>query len=149
MGSYWVKGWWIFWVLAASSGAVVLGWYTVDTAKEGLELATITRTFLMLIVIGVAGFAGRQYSKNKSIEIDYGYKSALAGSYTGLAKAFQEANDELRAKYAIKSMEEILQDPQRNRGKDSVSRSGTKTIETEKEREVQKQTESLMPQNDG
>ena len=109
------KRWWIGVVIGSSVCAIGIGLYTVMNVGEDAGNAIILlRSLLIFIALGVAGFAGKQYSKNKAAEEDYAYKAALVQSYPGLAEEFAK-DPGLREEYVRRLLEEILQDPQRIR----------------------------------
>ena len=106
-----VKVLWLSLGLYAAIAAIILGWLiSSGTSDTGTVLG---RSLVMLVAVGVALFAGRQYAKNKAIEEDYAYKAALVASYPGFASKLD--NEEMQKKYTSKLLEEILQDPQRVR----------------------------------
>ena len=113
----WVKFFWIGLSLFASLGAILLGWYTIKDANIAPGVL-IARTLLLLIAMAIATFAAKQYAKNKIIEEDYSYKSALVGSFPGLIAELEKADPKYREKYVHKFLDELLQDPQRERRQD-------------------------------
>ena len=116
-----VKSFWIGLSLSASIGAVVLGWYTIEDASNTAPEVLIIRTLLLLIAMAVATFAAKQYAKNKIIEEDYSYKSALVGSFPGLIAELDKADPAYRTKYVHKLLDELLQDPQRDRSQNNAN----------------------------
>ena len=117
------KAGWIALLLLASICAIGLGVITIITTDEISTEFVIIRALLLFIAMAVAGFAAKQYAKNKTIEEDYAYKSALAGSFPGLIKELDQADKEKSGyskKYVQKFLSELLQDPQRDRNQDST-----------------------------
>ena len=124
-GSRWVKGFWLGLSILAAVAAVAIGsGWTLGNAADNSAfylgtvefLVVLRHTLMMFVAIGIAGFAGRQYAKNKVIEEDYAYKAALAASFPGFASEFGKPEDaKMREEYISKLLAEILQDPQRER----------------------------------
>lgn len=103
-----------FWLYTSIITVVIAVWLGWQTTQDDITVGRmIVRSFLMTIIISVAVFAARQYSKNKTIEEDYAYKAALVASYPGFAKAIEAP--ELQKQYVTQLLTEILQDPQRAR----------------------------------
>ena len=113
-----VKCFWIGLSLSASLGAIMIGWNTIGDAGNITSQVLIVRALLLFIVMAVATFAAKQYAKNRIIEEDYSYKSALVGSFPGLMAELEKADPKYREKYVHKFLDELLQDPQRERRQD-------------------------------
>ena len=115
---------WILLLLVASVFAILLGLATIIIVDRIEAEFVIIRALLLFIAVAVAGFAGKQYAKNKIIEEDYAYKSALAGSFPGLIKELDQADKEqsgYRTQYVRKFLSELLQDPQRDRSQNNAN----------------------------
>ena len=102
---------WLALGIGAAVVAICLG--LVLSLVEAKLGSLLGRALVMFVAIGVAGFAGKQFAKNKAIEEDYAYKAALLASYPGFASKLE--GDDLQKQYANNLLAEILQDPQRDR----------------------------------
>ncbi len=108
---WWIKLAWLAMGISAVSIAVSIG-YTFLEKDLNIE-AVVGRSLLMTVLVAVAAFFSRQYSRNRVLEEDYAYKVALVASYPGIATEFKDAD--ARKEYVVKLLDEILQDPQRVR----------------------------------
>ncbi len=108
---WWIKLAWLAMGISAVSIAVSIG-YTFLEKDLNIE-AVVGRSLLMTVLVAVAAFFSRQYSRNRVLEEDYAYKVALVASYPGIATEFKDAEE--RKEYVVKLLDEILQDPQRVR----------------------------------
>ena len=117
---------WLFLLILAAAAAVAIGLEWTLLGRGGnddiLHVRTVDaftvlrRALAAFVAIGIAGFAIKQYAKNKTIEEDYAYKAALAASFPGFANELGKPEDEaMRKEYTSKLLAEILQDPQRVR----------------------------------
>ena len=111
-GKWWVKVCWLFLGLLAAGAAIGLGIWLLKSGGISVPIV-LARSLVMFVAIGVAAFAGNQFAKNKAIEEDYAYKSALVNSYPGFASKLED--DNTRKEYTSNLLKEILQDPQRVR----------------------------------
>lgn len=113
-----VKRFWIGLSLLSSASAIGLGWLALESPNDIDSDVLIVRALLLFITMAVATFSARQYAKNKTIEEDYSYKSALVGSFPGLMNELKKADPQYRERYVNKFLDELLQDPQRERRQD-------------------------------
>ena len=127
------KRFWIGLSLLSSAGAIGLGWYALEGADDIVPGVLIVRALLLFIAMAVAAFSARQYAKNKTIEEDYSYKSALAGSFPGFMNELKKADLKYRDRYVDKFLDELLQDPQRERQHDNMDIPDTLRTETLKQ----------------
>ena len=109
------KFFWILLLLSFSGCAIWLGYETITIQSNISGPFVFARTLILFIAVAVAGFAAKQYAKNKTIEEDYSYKSALAGSFPSFIKELNDGNSDYRGMYVEKLLNELLQDPQRER----------------------------------
>ena len=114
------KCFWIALLLLFSGGAIWLGYETITTQSDISGPFVFARTLILFIAMAVAGFAAKQYAKNKTIEEDYSYKSALAGSFPVFIKELNNGTSNYCDIYVEKLLNELLQDPQRDRSQDNV-----------------------------
>ena len=116
---FWPKCFWIVLLLSFSGCAIYVGHETITSQSDISESFVLARTLILFIAMAVAGFAAKQYAKNKTIEEDYSYKSALVGSFPGFIKELNKSSPEHRDTYVNKLLNELLQDPQRDRSQNN------------------------------
>ncbi|MDR0835675.1 MAG: hypothetical protein LBN11_03720 [Tannerella sp.] len=89
----------------------------IDVDNHGISLI-IARIVAVAITVTGATFCAKQYVKQKNIAEDYAYKAVLAKSIIAFADKLKEKGDEnsdIVADYLKKVLNEIHQDPLRQR----------------------------------
>lgn len=133
--SRFVLGGWILGATVCILGAIFITiWIAsgkIDIDSHGISLIT-ARIVAVAITVTGATFCAKQYIKQKNIAEDYAYKAVLAKSIIAFADKLKEKGDEnsdIVAEYLKKVLDEIHQDPLRQRNIKDESVPATTTSE--------------------
>lgn len=134
------------WIIACFACLGTALWFTITLISEKHlaaskdKISPLLLAYPWLIIVGravavsiclsAAAFCARQYTKQKQLAEDYGYKSVLAKSIVAFTQEIKKSDDSKVAEYLTTVLTEIHRDPLRNKltKNDSLSLIDIKTL---------------------